>query len=694
MSEVQRSFVSIVGQTAIAMLQPLMAYRQLDAGALSSIELLVTTEVQPRLPGLERALAEIAPDLPLNIHALSQRAGGPEEGRSAAELYRELERRGPLAINVMGGTNFMSAAGLCALERPEEHVFLQGLNNSFCLVEPATAWVPVFLPPPPAKSTPWLLELQGLAWKEAPPGPLKDLCRDHGLALPASALLDVEIAGRRFDCVWNSGPNFLNFLVLLDSYDLKESRYLLALALDKKRLSLYSRNIHVLAASDRTYSRLKLEGPGKIKPWPLDWRSPPESPAGREVGRKLKELFQDWATRKSKAWQPPRTEPVEPEPLKTLVLLSGPSGATLSAIVSHACPQVILCHTGADRRISDLTEALARKAPELGVKNLIKWPTTHEAWDLLNSLPRTFQGPVEVNISPGGKAHAAALSMWARQVGASVWGFNHGERGHSPLERLPLAGEAAAAGPGPEKKPRRPISIKTHLEIFSAAEVRNFGRSPEDFGGPFYDRMLEFMRRLWAGGKFPKNFWTASLAWEGFELRNSSAQGRRELIWPETADGPAGSHIFSTLNDGGQLTGGWYEELAAKAFRRLDPAWDIRVGVEVAWPKANRTPPKVSPHLTERDVLLRADNALYCVSCKTDSPSDGRLAEVAREAESMAKVLGRFTIPLVLTMSPGQPKPVEGVMTCGWVTLCDSGRLRDFLKTAARSAWGESAPQS
>jgi hypothetical protein len=87
--------------------------------------------------------------------------------------------------------------------------------------------------------------------------------------------------------------------------------------------------------------------------------------------------------------------------------------------------------------------------------------------------------------------------------------------------------------------------------------------------------------------------------------------------------------------------------------------------------------------LTERDVVLAdSQGNLYLISCKAYVPKPELIDKLITELKATASPLGRFTIPLLCTLSHGQYEVKNGVVIFGWGYLCQPEKLRQILNNS------------
>ncbi|MDR0882479.1 MAG: hypothetical protein LBP55_08050 [Candidatus Adiutrix sp.] len=695
-------FVSLMGKTVMGTLQPLSAYAQHISRPLS-IHLLHTRGVEAQAQFLADWLEKNEyPGLEIAAWPIAANMAADDYGPPVTDVYRKLEADlGHLAINALGGQKHHSLPALTALARLQDHIFLQTMDDGFYVT-----WLDgqnirtKSYKLPSARPIKELLALQNLEYQPQPDAPnnLKNLGRKLHLTLPKNRLNNIIIGGLRWDCLWNPGNNVIHGLMLAqpspDSTPAEHARAIIDLTLNKKNLAdLYTREFFVVESSVNAHIRLQYEAGLKVTSkhsnWP-DHLTNPQFTATEEAGQDLLEFLTGVFKSGTKTKPEPRKldkVSVSTEVIPTLVTAMSSGDATLLALSSHQCRQAIILFTPDDNIIAARAHKIKDRASDFGLEQIFLLPAAIEG-HLRTAIPNNLGPVAQVNVTPGSKGLGLALTLWGLVNGAQLWSINKDGGG---LVRFDAQEESRGL---------KPIALKTRLDIVSEATISNYGwnHEAEDWNHPFYDQMLKFMRKI-QGANLEPDFLRQSVSLDGYNLQRTSNQGWK-LTWPGGEGQNKGSYQFTWQETGLEgkkhPDGHWYEKLTAKAIDALNGQpnnlihkFEVAAGVEVA--KTDQTinfSYKSPDHtLTERDVLV-ADNGgnLYLISCKAYPPEPELMDKFITELRATASPLGRFTIPLLCTLSTGHYSVHNGVVIFGWDYLCRPKKLRQILNLAAQEA--------
>lgn len=168
----------------------------------------------------------------------------------------------------------------------------------------------------------------------------------------------------------------------------------------------------------------------------------------------------------------------------------------------------------------------------------------------------------------------------------------------------------------------------------------------------------------------------AYLVLSGFKLQSHGAD--REALLSDAS-------VQSALDDlaGVPVDGPLFEKIIGLVMARCG-ADDVRVGVKTGWAEeTTRHLRKVygASHMTEIDVVARFRAAYYVVSCKSGSTENIRMAQATRETAAMARLFGRFAVPLVALLDyTGDSWVNNGVCCFGPKTFTDLEKMKRLLE--------------
>ncbi|MDR2353757.1 MAG: hypothetical protein LBF22_11520, partial [Deltaproteobacteria bacterium] len=565
-------FVSFVGESATSTLIPYLGYLE-KFGDPISIVLLRNPRVEEWVPPLKKHIQKISPAVPIKEVEIAVDGHIPKL-KKVEDVYRELEESlETLAINMMGGMKKSSLSGLFALKK-RNHIFLQLSEEKFLVsrfvgdtihtetdVLETTVPVEVYLS----------LQKIDFTHDPDPPWDLKHLCHKHQIPVPENAMFNVKIAGQRIDCIWNAGNNTLNFLIIpppskLHSPDaLASARKIEALAATKWWTNgLFSRHLFIFESVPYNVNRYQNELRSLVKPYVVDWRADKILPETKEY---LNEIFKPFKPNthkivvKKPTWKPSH--------IKTLITSMGRlSDATLLAIASHKCPQVVLLYTPEDEWVSHMVKIYEEKARDLGLQSLLTLETDYTAANVHSHLPAELAPISVVNITPGTKPQGTALALWAKNHGVQAWALDR--------EVIYSLGEKRI------EKPVLGLTLKNRLFFSLEIPVTKYGwnkHSPDWSEDNFFEEMLNFMRLVIQAGLTDK-FLKEDIFLDGYKIIKDFQKNLWTFYWDESKTNSTRFTRRLTLKGGY-----WYEKITAKAIDALNQfgnvIYDVSCGVEV-----------------------------------------------------------------------------------------------------------------
>ncbi len=375
-------------------------------------------------------------------------------------------------------------------------------------------------------------------------GEIDDICEFLRIRIPEGSLRNVELNGLRFDLVWNDGTDHLSFLHITPddgeflsqakaagAGDAEDEGKRLRLAHDrlvggwaglKGTDHLYDRKLYVLTTSQNRVLQVEEVSHGKAKCFHLG--------AGRITARRVSRgsTSQIRALRRflrSALSAPSVTELASGKrelvvPEGSLVMALGPEHATNFNLLSSLPPgisTVVLCHT---QNLGDLAKSY-RQHFEPGIRVLSVVTDIHGS-NLLDVLkPQGGATRIRVNVTPGNKAQAAFLTLWAHSCGASLWSIYGNlitciDGGLDPcpyaagdmLDYLRLAGKPAAGTRfgAQEAEPYLALLDFMELKFRQVAHFKPFRQvvgKVETLGGISCERVSDWVLRLTREGGAP-----------------------------------------------------------------------------------------------------------------------------------------------------------------------------------------------
>jgi hypothetical protein len=677
-------FVSFVGETTVATFLPYIGYTKIFGEPLSVI-LLATDEVEERMPVLKDKIKAISSSIDIQHIKL-----GPYSKIDIKvvipRLYSELEDKYTnLAVNMSGGTKALIFTAVFSLKHLD-HIFLQ-MNNEFFFasrliddkLRHQDGNIDIILPVQDLLELQMINYIKNKSQDNQPPWDLKETLNKYKVSPPEDSLYNVIIDNKRVDCVWNPGNNILSLLFINNSTKKTvrdDSRRILSSSSTKEWLAnLYNRNIYAIDAKNEFREYYEDESGGKVNFFPF---------SNKNIDYKIKEqnkqslisIFKPFKANKlTGKFKKPVWNNIERE--RTLVTALGSfSEATILAINTHKCPQVVLLCISEDDWVREMAQNIQRKAHELGLKRVFLLETDYSARNCFAHLPEEIYDIAEVNITPGTKPQATALGLWAIKNNIPAWTIDRDK-----IVRL---------GPYNEEKPVVALSLKNRLDFISTAKVTNYGwnKDAKDWNDDFYPNMLNFMNNLIDKdnniNKLKSNFYSSEIIIDNFAFKICDG-GYWEFVWPSQND-PSKNNSRQFLWSEGY----WYEKLVAKAVDSLNSLkgnvkFDVACGIKVSADVSNNT-------LTERDVIVVNSKAqVFLISCKTKKtikfPDDDQLIY---ETIATAKTLGRFVVPIICSMTHNEPSihciPGSQNKVCvfGWTTVCRPTKLLKALEFASK----------
>ena len=679
---IPRTFVSIVGRTAMGTLAPLLATRQ-NLGDPVAIHLLATDSVHANTHKLVEYLknhqgftmpiqvwpiADSLRDRAILEQNRDNEAGSPlyEDVR---QIIRKLEQTGPMTLNIQGGTNFLYAGVLLELQS-NEHAHIQtGHTHTTVTLHNGTRYEDHTFPLPEPLSVEEIFSHQEMQWEiaDAPENlPLSAAMKQAGVAMPANSLRNVRIGEFIFDLVWNEGNNVLNFLAwarnsahrVEDKVLLQEGRAWLDFAKDKRHMGfLFTRNIYLFHWNGNLCERVNIESGAKIHAYHTG-KPHYTREAFKKVFTKKQDLPVDTL---------PRIKDCPPEGTPVLITSQGTSDATLAALCAHnaTCMHALLVFTPGEDRVESRKDKILHYQKTLGFESIIPVETTHAGTDLIRRLPAHLGKSASVNITPGTKGQTFALAIWAKQNKAEAYAFEPDKKGKSQLFSYTTGKTTGIA----------PVPIETQLNIMLESPLKNCSEVNVS-AEPEADNLDATLRFLKSAAQNDKNIDLGrpygKLLVPGFTLERKSGSPEWTLCWsasPQSAD--TRGYAFTTEK------GVWFEKLVAWAFATLPKNLSVAMNVTTQRPGGAE-----DTHLTEVDILALGKGECYAVSCKSPKLNEENTGEAASEIRSVAHNFGRYFAPMLCSFYQEKVAVVEGVVTFGWRTLGNQNELAAAMNQA------------
>lgn len=659
-------FISMLGTQAFGALNPLLSLAESEPPERAFF----------LYNGRTRAAAE-------RIKACAEKAGlgsielieadlfNPEAKNHAVPIVENIAREASangerVVFNVNGGLNFVIVQCALALE-PFKPIFLNVSTYRALVYDAETGETRAGNMPRPLPVED-VLDIQGISREQAPGSSrLMKECRDLKSPIPENSLENAAIGAQLFDLLWNPGNNTVSCLAEINDPgppgNLDKAREICAWAVNREKSGdAFDREIYVVTNSARYYEHIRRESENKI------------SVACRQIEKGgVYEKIGKWLARKveageSTAPKPPRKTRLEPLGDNTLVVCLGKQReSTLSPIASHKPDRLVLCYQFAKNsglpRMARLVEESAKKTGVSRVDH-VELGVDGGFCDLV--LPEAVEGAtVHVNITPGTKAQAVMLALWAQKRGHTIWSLNKEKKTCEPIynpkgiEPIPLVAAPPLAGLTVMGK-----DFVEEGEEAAEAEQKN----------PFLGDMLDFMRQALEKGVDEKIF-KNPLKLPAGELKYEAPH-----TWRFASQ--SGVRILNTMD------GEWFERLVCVAFARAGADCSIsriRVAHESGdGGKVNRD--GSAPFLQDFDVVAVMGPNTVMISCKSYiRPDREKMKAAALEAAQVAHNFGRMALPSLAYLSWPEHEIFEGVLVIGRNELCRPDVLRRLVEDFARS---------
>jgi len=673
-------YVSLMGTQSIAVLNPLLSLKE-NGEAPEGVILLATAQTQKRAESLrDHIVAAGFEKSAIDIQPVSLTLETDAEGRPAApEVLRELiSAHQRIYFNIAGGLNFQIAACVRAV-RPEDCVFLypesEGVHRFEIRDFRLSSETLLSLPPVVD-----VLTIQNIVHRLDTPKKRHPLMNKalsiSGIRRPKNAVSNLVIGEVVFDLAINHG-NGMKFIKAIQNIGkegrsqkrlLAEARKVIRIALNREDFGeLYHRDIAVLTADPLIAERIETEGGGKVdvihlknlkKNNPLSCLPLKMFLSGVPVAAPRADK-----TGKSPVETGEATPPALYAPIGTEIL------TTLIALWSHKPNTTVLFYTPQDPEANRHKESLASAKKILPAKQVHFHPVDITGKGILD-LPDPPAGNSAVNITPGTKGHAFFLTLWA---------MKHGMKIHS------IAAKTHQLMEIPEG-PARPLQAPAPVSFLKATGVGviSYGEDKERLIQN-QDNFKSVLRVLMAIANDP------ALSISDFPLKRietrdfvgtpiSGKKDQRLRITEKETRQP----FYLTIDAKDE----WFERLVGFAMAECG-AQDVQIRVRTSWRKETenhlkqkfQTGPR--PHKTDIDVVARFQTTYYVVSCK--SGKNYSMKQTTAEADAVARLFGRFTIPMACFLRHDGPprKDDNGIYIFGYQTLADAEALKGVIQQAA-----------
>lgn len=696
-------FVSIMGTQIMGTLQPFMAFAEEKGQVLAT--LLYTTG---KFSTEDKALAaqKFIEDNDLGLCAVKPVTFAVAGPNSAPEVIREIatqaKKKGErICFNVDGGLNYLIAACAIALEpyhpiyivaTEERAIMYDTLGNSF------QVWgLPKMLP------IRQILEMQGVEYSQVAPisSLLNSLAQKGKLSFPENSLQNVEIAGMRFECVWNLPNNRICAIRDMTGYSneierVAAERQYAQWSTDRALCGqLFDKNIFALTRDPKSEERLKSGShdamevfdcarlyafhnhPSKLTPLEI-----------KEIDDDLKRLnkFLNFKIGKvtPKIMEAPESNALPTIKDNSLVVCIGTNiHPTLIAIATHKPEHLVLCYTKGKQPVDGYATRIQDNAASLGLKSVTLVPVSLEG-DFLDKRLPALEKPdakVSVNVTPGTKGQGLMLALWAYRHGHAIYSINR------RVESLSLL---SGSGEEPELKTCSPLALFTILGERLGNNIKRFDE--KDASMAWAAPLREFMASLDEEKSellFDRSI--PVLESGGYKLKPAG-----DKKWRLSKNGEIWE--FSTHN------GAWFEILCACALKH-EGGEDVILNMKERWSLENekkiiqRHPNGKDPHKLELDVVGACQTDYILISCKsstykfhpetkkalTEAEADEFINKASREAKSTASNLGRFAHAILAHRGKPQNIDPELARVVDWRVICEPGKLRAVIEELAAS---------
>ncbi|RMD97174.1 MAG: hypothetical protein D6812_15750, partial [Deltaproteobacteria bacterium] len=342
---------------------------------------------------------------------------------------------------------------------------------------------------------------------------------------------------------------------------------------------------------------------------------------------------------------------------KPLALCLGDDpSATLISLCTHQPRRAILFYDGYTPLIVEKARQIRKWARRLPVETIDFVPTDHLGRGIRRWLSRENE-EIRVDITPGTKAQSVAL-MTARC--GEVWHL-----------RNDLGAAKALLGTG--RKPLAAPDLITQAWIMGeeiieeGSDSANLAEVDQDMLGLLARFLDDWIKQL------PKKEWNLRA------LRSMQLGPNRV----EIEEGKISVYYNGEMKRGilPQTEGGyWFECLVENAFRQAGVE-EMRRSLKIGWPWDRKQHPS-KKFRAEIDLFGRIAHRFLIVSCKVGKTKGAYV----REIEAVARIFGRFTIP-ILTQPKVNPKTVQesvaargGVVRLGIREIAEPARFREILQ--------------
>lgn len=687
------NYVAIVGSQVMAVLNPILSLLSHDRGPRPDRVTLLATGFSKEYAKLVKGYLvdnNLFPSRSVTILPVTDGAKSAKTARTAHEIVKDLQATDEVCFDIAGGMSFQIASCIQALDA-ERCTFVYPEESCVHLYRVGPRTVDKErLPLPPSLDILRLMDVQGLNWRivkdrEADPFLRRALNR-AGIALPEEALTNVSLAyfdseGKRndgpvFDVVINRG-NRLRFLyaIAAGANELERTRQIIALAAGRSQLgNLYDREIAVITNADKVVERIEREEGNKLRVIRVtkgkdDFIQPlTRFVAGSATPTVLHSGSHSADTGRSSGSNTVLYTAIGTNPMPTLV-----------AISSHKPREVRLLHTPGDQQIFELTRVLQQHRSMLDTARVTFVPVSFSGEDILDMPVPHPPLRAQVNITPGTKAQATFLALWAKRNRIESFSINRNPpeiRGINNEQVLELA------APGPSD----------YLAL-SGVEIKSRGAAPDDSAR----EILKFMKNMLAESKTMSHFSMREVVLSSGKKLVPDVKSRMARI--VSADGKvlADFEYLQEKNPGSRLRQGYWFESVVGAAIMGSGAWATEINIKTAWSKwyEQRLGKFDDPHMSEVDVTALYKGDYHVISCKVSAWDKAKFDKYVATAEAQAYLFGRMAIPYLAVLEyKGKPKLCGNVWMFGYKTLLNPQQMRELLDKgcATRRTTGRSAP--
>ncbi|RJX18577.1 MAG: hypothetical protein C4575_10370 [Desulforudis sp.] len=488
-------------------------------------------------------------------------------------------------------------------------------------------------------------------------------------ALPRDAELNVEVEGIVFDFIINRANSFSFCKLIRPKTSLADIREIIGKSVNRTEFAeLFHRRILILTSSRIVAERFVTESQGKIAA--AQYHGYSENMGMDQEYQNIVRKFV--ANSQSTGLSRPSSEVAISQSGNAkkgankilYVFLGREVLPTLKAIWSHRAAKTWLFYTPGDRRVEFCKDRLLKAARNsiLPTGELTCVPVGFHAEELEKiDLPQ--RDCIEVNVTPGTKAHTFFLTRLALRGGGKIMSINN------------QSGQIEAI----DGSVRLGVKVPTLKQFLHLSVESRHTASKKSMSGTYaknysMEYLLEFFSKISEEGKHIGEFYKESMCLH--EIKMTRQPNKFTLTF--TPGGKSGETPAQTVQNYNTSPNDWFEELVSYVLLQSD-AEEIMQGVRPLWLTPNCDGPR--RHRSELDVLCRFGQVLYCISCKSGKTEP--MGASAIEIQNVSAAFGRFAVPLLAFLKhPGDPKKIGKTWVFGYKTFTSFDAMKRLLERA------------